>query len=97
MTKLTALVQDHIIRLFPLDEREEVRRLLQEDCVTTLNAPSNAMPEFFERIQCAVLKCSEGQMENLHGAIALAQADWRDLLVSADFAKRPNAYKDWKR
>jgi hypothetical protein len=96
MTDLTPLVQSHIVRLFPLEEQDEVTQLLQEDCGKVLPCTDNASPESFERIQCAALKLSEGRMDKLYDAIALAQTDWRDLLVSAGFAEDPLTHKDWQ-
>ncbi len=96
MTDPTSLVQNHIMRLFSPDEQEEVKHLLQEDCGAALACSDDASPEFFERVQCAALKLSEGRIDKLYGAIALAQTDWRDLLVSAGFAERAQAHKDWR-
>ena len=96
MTDLTPLVQNHILRLFPLEEQDEVTHLLQEDCGAALSHTDNASPECFERVQCAALKLSEGRVDKLYDAIALAQTDWRDLLVSAGFAEDPLAHKDWQ-
>ena len=67
-----------------------------EDCGTVLPGTDNASPESFERVQCAALKLSEGWIDKLFDAIALAQTDWRDLLVSAGFAEDTQAHKDWK-
>ena len=50
----------------------------------------------FERVQCAALKLSAGRMDGLYDAIALAQTDWRDLLVAAGFAEDTRAHKSWK-
>ncbi len=96
MTDPTPLVRNHILRLFPLEEQEEVTRLLQEDCGTAQPGTDNASPESFERVQCAALKLSEGRIDKLYDAIALAQTDCRDLLVSAGFAEDTQAHKDWK-
>ena len=97
MTDPTPLVRNHIVRLFPLAEQEEVTRLLREDCGTALPGTDNASPESFERVQCAALKLSEGRVDRLYDAIALAQTDWRDLPVAAGFAKDTQAHKDWKK
>ena len=35
-------------------------------------------------------------MDKLYDAIALAQTDWRDLLVAAGFGDDVQAHKDWK-
>lgn len=96
------LVQGHIARLFPSGEREEVTHILQNDCGADLVPPKSAPPEFFDRVECAALKLSEGRINKLEGridklydAIALTQTNWRDLLVSAGFAECTQAYKDW--
>ncbi len=95
MTEPTALVRSHIVRLFPLEEQEEVTHVLLEDCGAALPYTDNESPEFFARVQCAALKLSEGRLEKLYDAVALAQTDWRDLLVSAGFAEDPLAHKNW--
>ncbi len=97
MTRLTPLIQRHIIRLFPPEEREEVTLLMERDCGEALADSKLASPEAFERIQCAALKLSDGRIDKLYDAIALAQTDWRDLLVSAGFAERADAHKNWDR
>ncbi len=96
MTAPTLLVQYHVARLFPPEERDEVTHLLQEDCTTALPLTDNASAEFFERVQCAALRLSEGRMDKLYDAIALGQTDWRDLLVVAGFAEDPQEHKGWK-
>ena len=96
MTNLSSLVLHHIARLFPEKEQEEASRLLREDCGTALPGSENASPEFYERVQCAALKLSEGRIDKLYDAIALAQTDWRDLLVSAGFAEQTQAHRDWQ-
>jgi hypothetical protein len=73
-----------------------VTRLLEEDCGAALPGTDNASAEFFERVQCAALKLSEGRVDRLYDAIALAQTDWRDLLVAAGFAEDIRAHKEWK-
>jgi hypothetical protein len=96
MAGLTRLVQSHVVRLFPLEERQQVMRLLLQDCGGALPFMSNASPAAIERVQCAALKLSEGRIDKLYDAIALAQTDWRDLLVSAGFAEDTQAHKAWK-
>ena len=96
MPNPTPLVEDHIARLFPPEDQEEVKLLLLQDCGTSLPFSDDASPELFERVHCAALKLSEGRIDKLYDAIALAQTDWRDLLVSAGFADQTQAHKDWK-
>ncbi|NNE24098.1 MAG: hypothetical protein HKN11_15955 [Rhizobiales bacterium] len=95
MTDLAALIERRIVQLFPQGEHAEVRRLLCEDCGASLPGLSGSSPRSHERIQCAALKLSQGRLDKLYDAIALAQTDWRDLLVAAGFAGHPDAHKDW--
>ena len=90
MTAPTLLVQHHVARLFPATERDEVTRLLQEDYGAVLPFADNLSAEAFERVRCAALRLSEGRVDKLNDAIALAQTDWRDLLVAAGFAEDPH-------
>lgn len=48
-----------------------------------------------ERIRLAALRLSQGNLSKLVDAVALAQTDWRDLLMTAGFGERLNAHKDW--
>ena len=96
MSAPTLLVQYHVARLFPAEEHEEVTRLLQEDCGAVLPFADNVSTDRFERVQCAALRLSEGRMDKLYDAIALAQTDWRDLLVMAGFAEDIRAHRGWK-
>ena len=84
---LTPRVLGHITRLFPGEVQEEVALLLEYDCGQTLAGAGAVSPETFERVQCAALKWSDGKLDKLYDAVALAQTDWRDLLVIAGFAE----------
>jgi len=96
MTGLTELVRTHVARLFEPEDREEVCRLLREDCGESLPGAASASPAFVERVHCAALKVSEGRLDKLYDAIALAQTDWRDLLVAAGFAEDTQAHLHWR-
>lgn len=39
-----------------------------------------------ERVQAAIVLAASGRVTELHDAIALAQIDWRDLLMNAGLA-----------
>lgn len=43
-----------------------------------------------ERVQAAIVLVASGRLTDLHDAIALAQVDWRDLLLNAGLANQ-----DW--
>ena len=96
MTDLTVRIERHIVQLFAPAEHAEVRRLRASTCAAAALVAGNASPEAYERIHCAALKLSEGRFDKLYDAIALAQTDWRDLLVVAGFAQRTDAHLDWQ-
>jgi len=93
MEELTPLVRGQIRPLFRAGEQDEVVRLLAEVCGPGLPGASRGVSA---RVQCAALKVSAGRMDRLYDAIALAQTDWRDLLVAAGFAHDVNARLNWR-
>jgi hypothetical protein len=48
-----------------------------------------------ERVQLAALKISKGDIDALLEAIRIAQIDWRDVLVAAEFATSLSAHTEW--
>jgi hypothetical protein len=89
MPDLSPLVMRHVLRLFAPAGQFEAARLLRDDCCP------GAGPALSERIQCAALKLSQGRIDLLCDAIALARTDWRDLLVAAGFDHDAKAHLDW--
>ncbi len=87
------LVRARLDALFGADNRAEALLLLTEDCGP--NLPVTASDNDLVRVNAAALKCSGGTLEGLVDAIALAQTDWRDLLVAAGFANYTSAHLDW--
>ena len=88
-----ALLRTRLDILFVAADRAEAFELLAEDCGRGLPmAPSD---NDLLRVKAAALKCSGGTLEALVDAIALAQADWRDLLVAAGFANDVRAHLGW--
>ena len=81
--------------LFPPSERDVVRKALSEQCGNNLPLLDKLDDVQLERFRFAVLKLSEGRLDKLAQAIALAKADWRDLLVAADFADDPRIHLGW--
>jgi hypothetical protein len=82
--------------LFAPADREVASSLLAENCAEGLNWPGGGTPENLERVRFGVLKLSEGDLDHLLEAIRLAQTDWRDLLVAADFANDIGAHQAWR-
>lgn len=94
-TQLSPPTRARLERLFAEADRAEAERLLAEDCGRNLPFCEEHSPEQLERIRFAALKQSAGRIEALVEAIVLAQTDWRDLLVAADFANDVRAHEAW--
>ena len=96
MIELSPRTRDHVSTLFKAADVESAERLLAHECAE--NLPTNrseATPAGLERIRFAAIRVSGGSLDRLREAIRLAQIDWRDLLVSADFALRVDAHERW--
>jgi hypothetical protein len=80
--------QDVIEYLFDPASRAEAMRLLVRGCGGELAS---------ERIRLAVLRLSNGDLDELRSAITLARTDWRDALVAAGFGDSVTAHTKWLR
>ncbi len=90
---LSPKTQQWVEVLFPPEHRDEVTSTLGSGCGNNLWGKSD---EFgMERIRFAVLKLSQGDMKRFRNAVALANRDWRDLLMAADFANDTKAHNHW--
>ena len=74
---------------------EIAESVLVSDCADNLPLPNRSSPHDLERVRFAALRLSGGRLDGLAKAVELAQADWRDLLVAADFASDPQAHLRW--
>jgi hypothetical protein len=79
--------------LFTSEERETVTKILSEECNGERLLSSSE--DSIERIQLAVLKLSNGEMDKLLAAVELAQLDWQDALVLAGFGNDAEAHTIW--
>ena len=71
--------------MYPPDQREEVTRLLVEECGHKLPPFSSSEdPVAEERTRFAALKVSNGDVDVLKKVIKVAQSDYRDLLFAAN-------------
>lgn len=96
MVELSAATRERLRDLFTPDDANEAERLLVEECADNLPAIGGpATPIRLERIRFAALRRSDGRIERLREAVALAQTDWRDLLVAAGFAHDVDAHARW--
>lgn len=80
--------------LFSPETRVEASRLLIEQCGNNLPFFDRLDQFQLERARFSALKLSEGNIEKLMKAIALAKSDWRDLFVAAGFTQ-PDSHRDW--
>ena len=87
--------EKRIALLFPFEERAFVREVLSDHCGRNLPFIEHSDEVKLERVQFAALKLSEGKLDKLDRAVALAKRDWRDLLVAAGFAEDINAHLSW--
>lgn len=96
MIELSPLTRDHVVTLFKAADVEDAERLLAYECAENLPMNSNDMtPAGLERVRFAAVRVSGGSLDRLRDAVRLAQIDWRDLLVAADFALRVDAHERW--
>ena len=75
--------------------KEEAAFFLQNECAQNLPFREKDTQEGIERIQFAVIKISNGDMDDLGKAISLAKTDWRYVLMWADFGYDIEAHNKW--
>jgi hypothetical protein len=68
---------------------------LESRCGSGLPLWVSTTPEGLERIRFAVLKLSSGSIPEFERAIAIANTDWRDVLVAAGFGNSLLAHINW--
>ena len=95
MIDLSARVEQIVDALFPASERQSVKQLLRTECADNIVDCNNKSKNEMDRIRISALKISNGDVGKLHAAIELAQTDWRDLFMAADFGHDPEAHKSW--
>ncbi len=81
--------------LFPPDMRIATARVLATQCGTNLPGLRELDAVGLERYRFAALKLSDGDLDRLREAVELANVDWRDLLVAAEFASDTEAHLAW--
>jgi len=86
----------HLVRrIFPPREHALIIATLEARCGSGLPLWDSPTPEGLERIRFAVLKLSSGSVQEFERAIAIANADWRDVLVAAGFGSSVLAHRNW--
>jgi hypothetical protein len=81
--------------LFEADDRAAAARLLEAHCGRGLPCLETLDAIGLERYRFAALRLGEGSLDVLRRAVSLAQTDWRDLLMAADFGHDVNAHRKW--
>ncbi len=95
MVELSEQTWDVVRRLFRSEDHSHVAALLERECGNNLPFLEKLDQYSLERVRFAALKISDGDLEKLRRAVALAKTDWRDLLVAAGFANSLEAHKHW--
>jgi hypothetical protein len=91
LTPLSSEIEKRLVSLFALDDQEEARRMLIDECGSNIPSWQSAG---LDRLRCAVLKLSGGKIPLLRRAIDVAKRDFRDVLVPAGFGE-PESYRSW--
>lgn len=92
---LSAETLRRIDLLFRPWQRQQVAALLSARCANNLPFLESLDARDLERYQFAALKLSKGTIEGLEKAIAVANTDWRDLLMAAGFGHSVKAHEKW--
>jgi len=77
---LSPNVEKAIERLFPDENKEEVARLLIEECADNMPNSKNQDAYQLEDIRFRVLMISEGDVKKLYKAVQMANRDFRDVV-----------------
>ena len=95
MDGISDFLRQHIQNLFAQDQREPAARKLAEASGKLPLVQGDRFVNDRERVLCAVLKLSGGDMAELDRHIREAQRDWRDVLMATGFGVRLESYKEW--
>jgi hypothetical protein len=96
MGPLSDACRERVRAMFTPGEWATAERLLETECGSNLPLMGDDKSAELDRIRFAAVRLSAGQLSSLREAIQLAQTDWRDLLVAADFADDVNAHEEWQ-
>jgi hypothetical protein len=97
MIELSPRTRAHVATVFRPPDVATAERLLADECAENLPLGSHApTPSSLERIRFAAIRVSDGRLDRLREAVRLAQIDWRDLLVAADFGLDADAHERWQ-
>lgn len=95
MIELSEETRLRIEEAFPAADRRQVEECLLAECGDTLPLVGVSNSALAERIRFAVIKLANGEVGQLQSWVEEAKEDWRDVLVSADFAHDPIVHLSW--
>jgi hypothetical protein len=81
--------------MFAEKHREEVERVLRDQCADNLPFCEDIEETGLKRLRFAVLRLSKGDPAKFRNAMDLAESDWRDLLMAAGFGNSLSAHEEW--
>jgi len=95
MTDITKRTMKAIETLFSSEEQGIVKDELELNYFTNVAGCNGWSASQMERIWFAVLKSSNGQLSEFKTSIKLANTDFRDLLMIAEFGEDLEAHNKW--
>jgi hypothetical protein len=96
MLELSAAARERVRALFPAEDVAHAQRLLSH-CTDEAWLLADLARQGVDRLVFALIRLSSGRLDRLEElAIPLLRADWRDLLVQADFAHDIHAHETWQ-
>ena len=84
-----------ILHIFSPEYHSKVEQILLDECGNNLPFCTKSDEYELERVRFAVLKLSNGNLNELQRAVDLAKVDWRDVLMAAGFGYSATAHKEW--
>ena len=95
MVPLSERTRKRVRAIFPGRVAAQAEWLLAEECAERVPGWPDNSPRGLERLRFAAIRSSGGELPRLVASIGLANTDWRDLLVSARFAKSAWSHRFW--
>ncbi len=95
MIELSPVTIACIEQLYRDEDQARAVQLLENKCGDDLPGVDASYAKLAERIRFAVLRLSNGDIEQLEKEVEDACKDWRDTLVTAGFANGIDAHLNW--
>jgi hypothetical protein len=95
MIDISTETNKRVLAQFSADEHQVVLNILLNECGDNLPLIDPSFVQLVERIRFAVIKLSQGELDELNKWVGLAKKDWRDVLVAAGFGSGIEDHLDW--